>query len=70
MTEVADPTTARGAVRTAQSPAGPPQVTPIPAGWVARMLAIAARASFAHRLRASAACQEVYSRSDSAQCWP
>ena len=48
MTEVADPTTARGAVRTAQSPAGPPQVTPIPAGWVARMLAIAARAPSVH----------------------
>jgi nitroreductase len=45
MAEIAQPTTASGAARTLPMP---PQVTPIPARWVARMLATAARAPSVH----------------------
>jgi hypothetical protein len=48
MTEVANPTAVGGAAGAPPSPAGPPQVTPIPAQWVARMLAAAARAPSVH----------------------
>src|SRR5215469_12942053 len=45
MTKAANPMTADGAT---QTPAGPAPVTPIPATWVARLLATAARAPSVH----------------------
>jgi nitroreductase len=48
MTEAANPAMNSGATRTPCSRARPPQVTPIPARWVARMLAAAARAPSVH----------------------
>jgi nitroreductase len=45
MTDSANPMATSGA---AQAPAGAPQVTPIPASWVARILATAARAPSVH----------------------
>jgi nitroreductase len=48
MTEAANPAMNSGATHTPCSQAGRPQVTPIPARWVARMLAAAARAPSVH----------------------
>jgi nitroreductase len=48
MTEAANPAMNSGATRRPCSQAGRPQVTPIPARWVARMLAAAARAPSVH----------------------
>jgi nitroreductase len=48
MTEAANPAMNSGATRTPCSRAGRPPVTPIPARWVARMLAAAARAPSVH----------------------
>src|SRR5262249_13934382 len=45
MTDIAKPMTTSGAAR---APAGAPRVTPIPASWVARMLATASRAPSVH----------------------
>src|SRR5262249_11141723 len=45
MTDIAKPMTTSGDAR---APAGGPRVTPIPASWVARMLAIASRAPSVH----------------------
>ncbi len=48
MTEAADPATNSGSARAPSPPAAPPQVTPIPAQWVARMIAAAGRAPSVH----------------------
>jgi hypothetical protein len=48
MTKAADPAMKGGTARTPSSPPAPPQATPIPARWVARMLAVASRAPSVH----------------------